>query len=315
MKVSSIRWGVIWIGIGIFFLAINFQVLDVLVFPRLFSLWPILLIALGVELIFRKTKLYFIALVSPIVFAAAFVVAAVNSNDSSWGFKEFFGDWSWKYKSDQHFSEEFPINPDIKNMILNLEFGHSDFEIVPSEQSMFSVKSWYNKKSPMLSYDYHNDTMNVNFVSREKNRISILKFGNASKLTEISFSNNLPLSINLRTEFENPEIDFSEFSLSDVRLNLKAKQTVVYLENKSDFTKIIIEGETDSLKFKYPSDVGIEIDGNGINFDQIVDDSFIQKDDNKLYSENFDRSSKKISIVIEGKVNQIEFERVNTQIY
>ena len=69
MKVSSIRWGIIWIGIGLFFLAINFGVLDNLVFPALFSLWPILLIAIGVELIFRKTKFYFLALLSPLLIA------------------------------------------------------------------------------------------------------------------------------------------------------------------------------------------------------------------------------------------------------
>ncbi|HSH00496.1 MAG TPA: DUF5668 domain-containing protein, partial [candidate division Zixibacteria bacterium] len=71
----SLRWGIIFIAAGILWLLVSNDTISHSVFYYLLALWPVLLIAIGIELIFRRTRLHALAYVSPLIIALAIFFA------------------------------------------------------------------------------------------------------------------------------------------------------------------------------------------------------------------------------------------------
>lgn len=262
MKVSSIRWGVIWIGIGLFFLAINLEVMDSLVFPRLFSLWPVLLIAIGVELIFRKTKLYFLALLSPILIAAAFVAAATYHTGIGWDFKEFFHGWSWSYRGELTSEAEIPFDPNVDTLRIELYCADADFDIRPGADMIFSAKSTYINRSPLIANHSDNRTIFVSFEYRDRPSLSFLNFGSSSLPSDFKITDKIPVIMTLNSKGKLPRIDLDKIRLVDLTLTLDSKEAMIRLGDLQDSIAVRIDGRTDRLDIAIPSDMGLEIVGD-----------------------------------------------------
>ena len=77
MHAGSLNWGLIFIIIGLVALGWTTGRLPADVFLRLWDLWPVLLIAIGIQMIFSKSKLSGMAYLSSIliILAAAYAVA------------------------------------------------------------------------------------------------------------------------------------------------------------------------------------------------------------------------------------------------
>lgn len=67
MSRGSFFKGLIIILLGLILLANNFQILSWSVWYELFRLWPVILIAIGIHLIFRKGPLSFLQILSPLI--------------------------------------------------------------------------------------------------------------------------------------------------------------------------------------------------------------------------------------------------------
>lgn len=75
MSPSRVRWGILLILIGGTFLAINLGYLSWWVWVDLLFLWPVLLIAIGLEMIVKRTKLEILGYLSSLLIIGSFVWA------------------------------------------------------------------------------------------------------------------------------------------------------------------------------------------------------------------------------------------------
>ena len=115
MNASSLRWGIILIALGSLWLLVRGDVLDGDVFWRLLSLWPILLIAWGIEIIFRKTKAAWMAYASPLIVFLGVVAVA-------WG--SYY--WDGKANGDTWTRE---IGSDTRLISAVIDLDNYDFEV------------------------------------------------------------------------------------------------------------------------------------------------------------------------------------------
>ena len=65
MNIGRIRNGAILISAGVVLLFNTMDYLSWSVWFRIFSLWPVILVAIGIELLFKRTLLSFLTLISP----------------------------------------------------------------------------------------------------------------------------------------------------------------------------------------------------------------------------------------------------------
>lgn len=308
MRISSIRWGIIWIGIGLFFLAINFEVMDSLVFPRLFSLWPVLLIAIGVELIFRKTKLYFLALLSPLLIAAAFIIAASYETGWGWNFDEFFHGWSWSFKGFQVDKVEIPLTDGIDTLDVKLDCRAVDFRIRPESAVLFSAESEYSGKSPVISHNTENSTEHITYEFRDKSGLSLLNLTSKSFHADLSVSDKLPVRLDLNTKADYPEMDFTDISVFQLALNLESREATLWLGDLEDSINVQLDGKTDKLLLMIPSEMGLEITGEKEMLDNVLDDEFTDSSAG-FRTEDYDSSAIFARLNVDASVNSIRVER------
>lgn len=310
MKVSSIRWGIIWIGIGLFFLAINFGVLDNLVFPALFSLWPILLIAIGVELIFRKTRFYFLALLSPLLIATAFVFAAVYAGGYSWSFDEFWKDWSWTYEGEKKYNEEILFDPGIDTVRLSMDLGKADFDIDPDSSRVFSVKTDFYKKSPVLTYRNENPVAYVEYRNRENGNLSIFNIKKRRLFNDFRLYDGASLYADIKTQVKYPVLDFSDFKLEKLTLSLKSRESRIRFGENNDKARIEIHGKSDKLILEIPDEFGLEILMADRDIDRLPKTEGLYRFPEGLRTEDFQNAGRRATIVLQMSPGKIDVRRI-----
>ncbi len=310
MKVSSIRWGIIWIGIGLLFLAINFGVLDSLVFPALFSLWPVILIAIGVELIFRKTRLYFLALLSPFLIAAAFIFAAVYAGGYSWSFSEFWKEWSWNYEGEKHFTEEIYIESDVDTIRLKMDVGDSEMDLSPSPTRIFSVNTNYYKVSPIISHRKEGSVAYLKYSNRESRNRSIFSLKIRDIHNDIKIFDDAWLFAEIETESDYPEFDFSEFRLMELTLLLKAKESKIRFGDNINDAIIEINGRSERLILSLPRDFGLELLMDDPDIKRLEEIEGFYRFPGGFRSENFQDADRKASVVSDAIIRYIDIRRI-----
>jgi hypothetical protein len=310
MRVSSIRWGVIWIGIGFLFLAINFGVLDKLVFPALFSLWPILLIAIGVELIFRKTRFYIFALLSPLLIAAAFIFAAVYAGGYSWSFSEFWNDWSWNYEGEKHFSEEIALDPSADTLKLKLDLGEAEVHLNMSDEPVFSVNANYYRISPIITTKKEGSTILLNYKNRESRNRSIFSLKTHDIHNEITISDRAWLNMDMETRADYPRLDFSGFKLNKLMLTLRAKESEIGFSHNIGEASIEVNGRSERLVLSIPSDMGLEIRMDDRDIERLRSIDGFYRYAGGLRTDNYENFDHRARVSLDISVRKIDIKRI-----
>ena len=308
MRVSSLRWGIIWIGIGLFFLAINLELLDSLVFPRLFSLWPILLVAIGVELIFRRTRLYFLALLSPLLIAGAFILAATAKGDWGWSSDEFWSRWVWKANERKVDFAEVPRDSLVKSLDLNLECGPSEISIRPVSDRFFKATTEYYKHSPWVEHKLLDGIEKISYSNREKNRLSLLGLNIAVSRSDFEIADNVPLVASIKAADNEPDIDFSDCLLKSLNLDLHSSIATVYIGNHRDTVDVAIDGRIDRVRLFYPDNYRLIVEGDSARLSHVLDMSKFNNTGNKYASKNGDESHL-IRLALNANIKNLDLPR------
>jgi hypothetical protein len=309
MRVSSVRWGVIWIGIGLFFLAINLELMDSLVFPRLFALWPVLLIAIGVEIMFRHTKLYFLAFLSPIIIAAAFIAAATASGDWGWQADQFWHRWVWRVDEKKIDTVEIPSDSTVRCLNLDLECGPSDLTIMPSSDRMFRATTEYYKRSPWTEYTLADSTEHILYENREKTRLAFFGINAAAAKSKIEIADYLPIQAEIQAQDDRLNLDFSELRISRLNLDIRSNRAFIRLGALSDSVAVVIDGKTDELNIALPKGTALAISGNSPNLDRLLMNSGLSSGAEAYFSNDYSNSSKRIDITLDAGIKSISINR------
>ena len=112
MKIRTYLRGIIIILLGVILLANNFQILSWGVWYELLKFWPVILIAIGIDLIFRKSSLSFLQILSPLVIIAA-IGGAIYLSQADRAY-EITG---------QALRFEQPLSPELKQADIEISFG------------------------------------------------------------------------------------------------------------------------------------------------------------------------------------------------
>ena len=312
MRVSSIRWGIIWIGIGLFFLAINLELLDTLVFPRLFSLWPILLIAVGVELIFRRTRLYFLAFLSPLLIAAAFIFAAYAQGDWGWNADEFWRRWVWQAEGKKTNEVVIPSDSTVSSLELDLKCGPSEVVLRPTSDCLFKANTEYYRRSPWIEHTKIGDTEKIEYVNRERTRLAIFGFNVAAARNEIYIADFLPVKAKVTALEEESNLDFSRLQLTALDLDIRSNRTKIIIGDKTDSVSVAISGKSDKLDFILPSNYGLIIRGDSTMLERLLAGSGLIAVADGFQSDNYDQNPKNINLRVDADIGSISFDGLSS---
>jgi len=261
MRISSLRWGIIWIGIGLFFLAINLEVLDSLVFPRLISLWPVLLIAIGIELIFRRTRLYFLALFSPLLIALAFIIAA-SGDFRFWNSIDFWKGWKSHDSNELTEIANIPLDSLAIEIELLIDSKESQVNFLSQNDNAVVIKASYQRRAPIVEHSKTENIHKITFEERSINRTTIFGLRRFQPRAEIEIRRDLPVSLDLATTAADAELNLEALTLKKFNLDMDCSSAQIKIGNILDSTAIILNGETGKLTLILPHNCGYTVKGN-----------------------------------------------------
>ncbi len=248
MNRRGIFKGLIIILLGLIFLANNFQILPWGVWYELIRLWPVILIAIGTHLIFRKSSLSFLQILSPLIIIAAIGGAIYLSQVGE------------KYeKVDQVFRFEQPLSPDLTRASISISFGAGRLRLEGGSTYLFDgdlvTPSWLRPKMRYKVIDREG------FLElSEEGRRDRFRFGRWGKdhSWDLRLNNGIPLALRIKTGASSNHLDLSSLKVTYLELDTGASKNEIKFGDSASVRANIHAGAS-QIKLLIPQSMGIRI--------------------------------------------------------
>ncbi len=306
IKPGQLFGGLFFLTLGVLFLIYQFSESGV-VFFSLLKVWPILLILGGIAVIL-KNQVTKVVLASFIGIFAAMVV-----------FQMFTGVFGFvknvsKIKNIKVVNRSFDTlithqkyDSTIKFVDLKIDVGAGEYSIGIDDSNLVSVKS--DKMDRKFSITSEStDSMATVHVDMADFQI---KIGEANEISpiEIGLNPNPVYDMHLEIGASAANFDFSKYKLTGFELDLGASSLALVLPRPHlDKMDVNLKAGAASLDLTLPDDVGVKlITDVGLGSEDFA--GFTEKADNEYYSDNYEKTVKKIYINLEGGVSSIKIAR------
>lgn len=280
--------GLILVTIGIFLLLSNLGIISGNVFYSLFDLWPLLLIVIGVNTIFRNNRI--VPYISWILFFIVLILYGVtrNTDVDSEGFLE---------------SIVIEKRAETQYANLDLEIGASDLTIDSTDGSLLRGNLSGRRLDYVEEYSRDFEIANLDFQSRS---FTIGNLVDYNSTYGFYLNRDVIWDLDMDLGAINGEINLVDIPVRSLEIDLGAANLSLFLGDRHDLDLYIDSGAS-NLEIAIPQGVGLRVDlDTGITSTNIEDLNLIDYDDYYL-SSNYDSASVKINLDIDTGVGKIDF--------
>lgn len=251
MKIRTYLRGITIILLGVILLANNFQILSWGVWYELLRFWPVILIAIGIDLISRKSSLSFLQILSPLVIIAA-IGGAIYLSQADRAY-EITG---------QALRFEQPLSLELKQADIEISFGAGILRVEGGSAYLFegdfTTPSWLR---PKMRYKVVGEKGFLELTEEgERGRFQFSQLGKKHSWN-LRLNNEIPLTLKIETGASSNYLDIS--SLKVTYLELEAGVS----KNEIKFGSLIsiqakIKAGVSRIKLFIPRSIGIRIEAD-----------------------------------------------------
>ena len=299
MTPARFRWGMILIQIGILILLRNADIINDDNITALLVFFPIVLIAIGIEKIFTKSKVQFISYLSTIgLFAAGFIIAFTH------GGVDFNGD----FFSDSYYQED--VKPGMKKIKAVLNLDRTDLTIRDAgDDLIFCEFNEFTRKPKIESFVDEDSIARIDLTARENSFLggAVQIHNESAQDWYIQFSDELPLDLECIGYEDDIHLNLATSCLE--RLKIDADNASIYLKiaDNEPYVKVIINGEESSLRLRIPNKIGLKIFGVDYKtyFKKI---GLFESDDGSFVNEHYENAEKIIEIELDEQLDSFSLD-------
>jgi len=283
MNASRLNWGLIFIIIGLVLLGWSTGRLPFEVIVRLLELWPVLLIAIGIQMIFNKSKVPQFAYISSLLIIGAAIYAVAPNWDNL------------KYRDARitFGSFEQEISAPVSALEINAEFTNREFIIDD-----------YNDDPVALAYDHEQFKPQLEFLTIDTlGKVVIKSFDNEwyNRLTDfldifkgyeqahwkLRLSRNYPLNLVLKSRESYCYLRMKDLNIRSIDLDCEeCDEVVLQFGLKVPEKAVMLDLHRSRLRLEIPDDIDIMIkDGAALPFYLTDDLDYFERGDD-LFSDS-----------------------------
>lgn len=303
MAVGRIRTGVILILIGVLLLLNTTGVLDVGVWESIAVLWPLLLIAIGIEKIFMATEnLKPMAYLSPLIIVATVAYAVFVSPGGNIAFSDD-EDWS-RQSSDWSVSAD----PSVTTMDLYMDFGGGRLRVRggASDDRLLEGQFYHRGKRPEVSAEEDGTTMNVSL----KRRGTTVGFGQRDRERWIvKLNETMPVDLRLDAGGAQVRLDLADIVLKKLDLETGAADVDLILGAKSDEVECDVSCGAASIDMVIPAGAGLRVDKETAISSFSTGDIDLVESGRYLESPDFDTRSVRIFLNLDSGISSLRIRQ------
>lgn len=299
MKIYRIRNGVLLICVGLVLFLNTLDKLDWSIWWQILSLWPVLLIAVGIELLFKKTSLAFLGLLSPVlIILAIFGPVFFNQTDTlvpSFALNEY----SW--------SE----NPDsvVTKATLSLSISRGELEISRSEKGLIETKLRYSGRKPYCALHYYDSDSSASLDIRKRGDNWRNNFWKNIKDNDwnVKLSGAPLFDLRIYSATSNAFLDLSEIRVEKLRLETDVGKAKIKLGKLVPNISAQIESDISDVNILVPKESGLRITSDA-DLSSTDFDLTLKKENDVFLTNNFQTAQNKIEIKLDGAVSSLKID-------
>jgi hypothetical protein len=261
MTPARFRWGMLLILIGVLILLTNMDVLTGNYWEELIVFFPVLLIAIGIEKIFTKSRLQFISyLTSILIFAGALYAAFETSRlgeDTS-----FF--------SSRTIHER--VRPSVKTIEAVLKLDDGDVTIRDATDDLLYGRFREFSFKPRYDFDIEDDLARVTLTGHSGRLLGGIVRVDTDEPDDwrLAFSRDIPLELGCYGDKSDIHLNLAATPLRRLRLEADDADIYIKLGNLEPEAQVYIIGYDSELRLRVPQESGLRVSG-------IDDDSFLSR--------------------------------------
>lgn len=293
---SKLLMGTFLVLLGCVFLLANFSYISWDVVEELAKLWPLLLVAWGIVLVTRGSKLAFLGFLGPLV-----LVLAV-----------FYAIWSQYYRSVDD-AQSFKVVQeltDIDEARVVVKFAGGKLNVRPADslnliEGELSFRA--DSASPRLEY-YEDEGVGYVSLHRRGRTRSGLGVGNR---WEVSLSDQIPLEMRLVSEGATCNLDLEGLQIVDLDLSAAASRVDVRLGRGDMNGEIRVDAGASIVRIEIPRQYGIRLYSNcGLCWRDLPDGmSRKPGGGGAYYSEGYEGSPYKMDVEVDAGISKVTIEQ------
>lgn len=307
MKIGRIRDGAILISVGVVLLLNTMDHLSWSVWFRIFSLWPVVLIAIGIELLFKKTRLSFLAIISPLLFFAI-ILGPAFLHDSYLGVIHRTGKiYQWSEDLDSALTEARA----------SVRLNDGELVISSGTDKLISAQLDYFEREPVITYNASSLDSSARLKIRDREKrwlewsFSKGRFHGAwdRKNWEIRLTELVPIDLTVYLNASHADLDLSELKVRVLDLETKASSAKLRISSLVDEVSARIESKASKVTISLPEDMALKIE----NHSNLSSTSFswftLKETDDGYETPDFDQATRKLILYLEGSLTKLKISR------
>ncbi len=297
MKTGKLFWGFFLLTMGFLFLLTRYDVIQSS-FGFVWDIWPLLFVFWGAVVIFKDSIARPVISALFGIFVALLLFGMIDNGFWSFDFNDRDNSYTESYNED--------YSPDIKTAELEINSGAGTFIIKNTTDKLvdgkgkgsfgeYDFESWKDDSHATVRFNLHKKNVNF-FRGRLKNQL------------EISLNQNPVWDIEFNIGASKSNFDLSEYKIKNVSLHTGATSSKIKLGDRYDSTNVFVEMGAASITIQIPKTSACSINGDMALVSRDFP-GFSKKDSGYYETENYNSSSKKVFIRINGGVSSVRVER------
>lgn len=294
MRIRTYLKGIIIILLGVILLANNLQILPWGVWHELVRFWPVILIAIGIHLIFKKSSLSFLQLLSPLI-----IIATI-------GGAIYFSQADRVYEITDHVLRfEQPLSPELKQADIEINFGAGTLRLEESSdylfEGSFTTPSWLR---PRMRYRIVGEKGILELTEEgERGRFQFSQLGK-EHYWNLRLNNEIPLTLKIKTGASNNYLDISSLRVTYLELEAGVSKNEIKFGPLSSIQAKIRAGVS-RIKLFIPRAMGIRIEANTALTSNNFQTLGLIKQEDVYTSSNYSSAETRLNIKLEVGVSSV----------
>lgn len=291
MKSKGGIGGLILIFLGVFWLLTSFGVITWSFFDVMFRLWPLILVVIGINIIFR-TKNY----IRYITWGIFFITIVLFG---------FYGQYKYNnyvdFNTNPNFVEE--SHAETTSGKLKLQLGGGNIRINSIDDKLIKAKVPDLKVRKDIKFSNGNTKVDIDIEQKTD-----FVYLNKQKTYDFNFSlnDNVLWNIDIDTGAINGTLDFSNLKISKLDVDMGVSNLNLIFGDNQDHTKVDIDGGISNLEITIPEDLGVRVDFDGGIKNTNISKLGWKKTGDYYVSPNYDEATNKLEIDVDTGIGKFD---------
>lgn len=299
MTPARFRWGLLLVQIGLLMLLYNLGILGDNFWEDLLMYFPIVLIAVGVEKIFTRSKLQFISYLSSVfLFFGGLAIAITAGQFGVTG--SFFSDYSYDLENDPKVEK---IKAIVRLDSNDLTIRDSSSDLIRSHFARFTHK-------PEIDYYVRGVEAVVEISSRSGSLIGgLVKIETGEPQDwNLLFSRTVPLELECYGNEADMHLNLSTTPLSKLKVDADDARIYLKIGRLEPLVRVRIRGNESRLRLRLPGDVGIKVLGDDEEFGALLEQIGLSWHEDAFFNDDFETFDRQVEIELDPRLKSLSID-------